>query len=164
MDSLLIDQMRFLDIQKQEQSARHWWLTPIILATWEAEIRRIGVRSQPQANSLLRSYLANTQWLRMYTHTHTHTHTQPALVGFPPVPNTHPQPGPNLVLFLSAARHSGPRKILLPRWGRERSFIPLDSGVPGLWCPEDSAKGVGHTLEGHHRSLGTTEFREEAHS
>jgi hypothetical protein len=27
--------------------ARHWWLTPIILATHEAEIRRITVQSQP---------------------------------------------------------------------------------------------------------------------
>jgi hypothetical protein len=28
--------------------ARHWWLTPVILATQEAEIRRILVRSQPR--------------------------------------------------------------------------------------------------------------------
>jgi hypothetical protein len=26
--------------------ARHWWLTPVILATHEAEIRRISVQSQ----------------------------------------------------------------------------------------------------------------------
>jgi hypothetical protein len=25
-----------------------WWLTPIILATWEVEIRRIEVRGQPR--------------------------------------------------------------------------------------------------------------------
>jgi hypothetical protein len=25
-----------------------WWLTPIILGTWEAEIRRIKVQSQPR--------------------------------------------------------------------------------------------------------------------
>jgi hypothetical protein len=29
-----------------------WWLSPVILATWEAEIRRIAVWSQPQANGL----------------------------------------------------------------------------------------------------------------
>jgi hypothetical protein len=27
--------------------ARHWWLTPVILTTQEAEIRRIEVQSQP---------------------------------------------------------------------------------------------------------------------
>jgi hypothetical protein len=29
----------------------HWWLTPVILATQEAEIRRFTIQSQPQANS-----------------------------------------------------------------------------------------------------------------
>jgi hypothetical protein len=28
--------------------AEHWWLTPIILATQEAEFRRIMVQSQPR--------------------------------------------------------------------------------------------------------------------
>jgi hypothetical protein len=32
--------------------AKHQWLTPVIPATQEAEIRRIVVQSQPQANSL----------------------------------------------------------------------------------------------------------------
>jgi hypothetical protein len=29
-----------------------WWLTPVILATQEAEIRRIEIERQSQANSL----------------------------------------------------------------------------------------------------------------
>jgi hypothetical protein len=29
-------------------STRHWWLIPIILTTWEAEIRRITVQGQPR--------------------------------------------------------------------------------------------------------------------
>jgi hypothetical protein len=32
-------------------SAGSQWLTPVILVTWEAEIRRIMFQSQPQANS-----------------------------------------------------------------------------------------------------------------
>jgi hypothetical protein len=28
--------------------ARCWWLIPIIVATWEAEIERIEVRGQPR--------------------------------------------------------------------------------------------------------------------
>jgi hypothetical protein len=36
--------------------ARHQWLTPVILATQEAEIRRITVQRQPQAN-MERPYL-----------------------------------------------------------------------------------------------------------
>jgi hypothetical protein len=27
--------------------ARHWWLMPVILATWEAEIRRTEVPGKP---------------------------------------------------------------------------------------------------------------------
>jgi hypothetical protein len=38
----------------------HQWLVPIILATQEAEVRRIKVRSQP-GQIVLRSYLKNTQ-------------------------------------------------------------------------------------------------------
>jgi hypothetical protein len=42
--------LRFF-IYKKEILARHWWLTPKILATLEAEIRRTEVWSQPWANS-----------------------------------------------------------------------------------------------------------------
>jgi hypothetical protein len=35
-------------LNKKSRSARHRWLTPVILATREAEIRRIMVRSQPR--------------------------------------------------------------------------------------------------------------------
>jgi hypothetical protein len=28
--------------------ARHWWLTPVILATWETEICRIEARIKPR--------------------------------------------------------------------------------------------------------------------
>jgi hypothetical protein len=31
---------------KTEEKAKHWWLTPVILATPEAEIRRIKVGGQ----------------------------------------------------------------------------------------------------------------------
>jgi hypothetical protein len=31
----------------RKDSARCWWLTPVILATQEADIRRIMVQSQP---------------------------------------------------------------------------------------------------------------------
>jgi hypothetical protein len=34
--------------QESSTQARHQWLTPVILATQEAEIRRITVRSQPR--------------------------------------------------------------------------------------------------------------------
>jgi hypothetical protein len=38
-------------INNKKNVAGHRWLTSVILATQEAEIRRITVRSQPQANS-----------------------------------------------------------------------------------------------------------------
>jgi hypothetical protein len=42
--------MRGLDVcySKIYILARCWWLTPVILATLEAEIRRIVVQSQPE--------------------------------------------------------------------------------------------------------------------
>jgi hypothetical protein len=37
--------------------AGHWWFTSVILATQEAELRRIPVRSQPQQKYFMRPYL-----------------------------------------------------------------------------------------------------------
>jgi hypothetical protein len=34
----------------KDRKGRHQWLTPVILVTQEAEIRRIMVTNQPQAN------------------------------------------------------------------------------------------------------------------
>jgi hypothetical protein len=36
---------------ENKKDASCWWLTPIILATPKAKIKRIAVQSQPQANS-----------------------------------------------------------------------------------------------------------------
>jgi hypothetical protein len=33
----------------RKQLARCWWLIPVILATQQAEVRRMEVQSQPQA-------------------------------------------------------------------------------------------------------------------
>jgi hypothetical protein len=35
----------------RKYTALHWWLMSVIPATWEEEIRRIVVQSQPQGNS-----------------------------------------------------------------------------------------------------------------
>jgi hypothetical protein len=43
----LAHEMLLLLVNKNEYQARHQWLTPVILATQEAEIRRITVGSQP---------------------------------------------------------------------------------------------------------------------
>jgi hypothetical protein len=40
-----------LNLKKKKKTAGHWWFTPIILATQEAEIRRITVRNQPEKYS-----------------------------------------------------------------------------------------------------------------
>jgi septum formation inhibitor MinC len=56
--SLIQPQNRdFTDLQKIKSKsinscAGHWWLTPVILAIQEAEIRKIEVQSQHRANSL----------------------------------------------------------------------------------------------------------------
>jgi hypothetical protein len=45
-----------------EKPVGHWWLMPIIVATWDAEIRRIMVQSQPRLKTKkARSYLKNSQ-------------------------------------------------------------------------------------------------------
>jgi hypothetical protein len=39
--------------------ARHWWLTPVILAAWDTEFRRIKIQSQPRevvCNTLSQKY------------------------------------------------------------------------------------------------------------
>jgi hypothetical protein len=43
--------MVIIDIWCKRKLDGHLWLMPVILATQEAEIRRIMVQSQPQANS-----------------------------------------------------------------------------------------------------------------
>jgi hypothetical protein len=60
---------------KKESRAGSWWLTPVIPATQEAEIRRIEVQSQPWANSsrdpMWRKPIANkglTDCLRLVEH------------------------------------------------------------------------------------------------
>jgi hypothetical protein len=40
-------QYTYFSFKTVRKIAGHWWLTPVILATQEAEIRRISVRSQP---------------------------------------------------------------------------------------------------------------------
>jgi hypothetical protein len=40
---------------------RHQWLMPVIVATQEAEIRRIQIRRKPLANSWRDPHLENTQ-------------------------------------------------------------------------------------------------------
>jgi hypothetical protein len=58
-------------IKKWDVLARHWWLTPVILATQEAEISKIAVRSQPLQivfKTLSRKYPSQkglVEWLKV---------------------------------------------------------------------------------------------------
>jgi hypothetical protein len=45
---------------KKEKRAGRWWLTPVIIATQEAEIRRITVGSQP--GQIVHEILSHTKW------------------------------------------------------------------------------------------------------
>jgi hypothetical protein len=40
----------YKNVIMKTSAVRCWWLMPVILATLEAEIKRIAVRSQPWAN------------------------------------------------------------------------------------------------------------------
>jgi hypothetical protein len=40
------------NLPNKDKLVRHWWLTPVILAIQEAEIRRVKVQILFQANSL----------------------------------------------------------------------------------------------------------------
>jgi hypothetical protein len=47
-------------LNKNKMKAGNWCLTPIILATWEAEIARIAIQGQPE-QMFIRSPLQNNQ-------------------------------------------------------------------------------------------------------
>jgi hypothetical protein len=55
----------------KQTETRHWWLTPVILDTQEAEIRRITVQNQP-GQIVCKTYLEKThhkkgmvEWLKV---------------------------------------------------------------------------------------------------
>jgi hypothetical protein len=65
LNKLKTKKIKSTELGKEEgdksRRARQQWLPPVILATQEAEIRRIEVPSQPWANSSQDSYLEKTQ-------------------------------------------------------------------------------------------------------
>jgi hypothetical protein len=66
-----MDPKASLVLGKNSITARCWWLMPIILATQEAEIRRITVQSQPGqvvCETLSQKYLTEkrlVEWLKV---------------------------------------------------------------------------------------------------
>jgi hypothetical protein len=48
-------------------SSPHWWLMPVILVTWETEIRRIKVPGNPRQRKFMRPHL-NGKKMRMVVH------------------------------------------------------------------------------------------------
>jgi hypothetical protein len=52
LSNVIKSQIKIVNHIKTHQIARHWRVMPIILATQEADIKKISVQSQPLANSL----------------------------------------------------------------------------------------------------------------
>jgi hypothetical protein len=68
--------------QEEEWEARSWWFTPVIIATQEAEIRRIEVRSQPSLRDpILKRAGGVAQGEGPEFKPHYHTHTKKRGVG-----------------------------------------------------------------------------------
>jgi hypothetical protein len=62
--SLVLSFLLWVDLGftvKNELRARHWWFTPVILVTWEAEMGRIAVRGQSMQIVCETPHLQNNQ-------------------------------------------------------------------------------------------------------